>query len=208
MELRVQERTVFGKKTKSLRTQGLVPAELFGHGIQNKHFSVPLKEFMKTYKEAGENTVITLVDEKGEKFAALISDVVFDHLSGDVRTVDFHHIRKGEKVQAKVPVEFIGEAPATKKGLVLVRVLDEVEVEALPEHIPHRFEVDLSELKEEGQSIAIHTLKIDKEVKLLTPTDSIIATVTGFVKEEAPPAPTPETEGTPQETQVQEETKK
>lgn len=206
MELKVHARIILGKKVKQLRAQGLIPAELFGHGIQNKHLSVPIKEFAKTYKEAGENTVITLVDEKGEKFPVLISDVIRDYLSGDIRAIDFHHIRKGEKIQAKVPIEFIGEAPATKKGLILVKVLSEVEVEALPEKVPHRFEVDLSELKEVGQSIAIHDLKIDKEIKLFTSSDTIIATITELAKEEeVPPAPTPEAAATQEDSQTQEE---
>lgn len=209
MELKVQERTIFGKKTRQLRKEGLVPAELFGHGIKNKHFSVSLKDFMKTYKEAGENTVITLIDEQGEKFPALISEVILDHLSGNVITVDFHHVRKGEKIQAKVPIEFIGEAPATKQGLILVKVLGEVEIEALPEHMPHRFEVDLSGLKKEGQGIAIHDLKIEKNIKLLTPSDTIIVTITELAKEEeAPPAPTLEAEGMPQAAQPIQEGKK
>ncbi len=209
MELLVQERTVLGKKTKSLRKEGFVPAELFGHGIKNRHLSVSLKEFTKTYKEAGENTVITLADEQGEKFSVLISDVILDHLSGNIIAVDFHHIRKGEKIQTKVPIEFIGEAPATKKGLVLVKVLDEVEIEALPEHIPHRFEVELSGLKEEGQGIAIHDLKIGKEVKLITPSDTIIVTVTELAKEEeTPPGTAPGTEEIPQAAQSSQEEKK
>lgn len=208
MELRVQERTIFGKKTKQLRNADLVPAELFGHGIKNKHLSVSLKEFMKTYKEAGENTVVTLIDDRGEQFPVLISDVAIDHLSEKVIAVDFHHIRKGEKIQAKVPIEFIGEAPAIKKGLMLVKVLDEVEVEALPERMPHRFGIDLSELKEAGQGIAIHDLKIEKDVKVLTPPDTIIATVTEPAKEEeAPPAPAPGTESTQETAQPTEEEK-
>ncbi len=205
MELRVEERTVLGKKTKSLREKGFVPAELFGHGIENKHLSVSLKEFTKIFKEAGENTVITLVSGKGEKFPVLVSDVVINHLSGDIIAVDFHHIRKGEKIQAKVPVEFVGEAPAIKKGFILVKVSSEIEVEALPEHIPHRFEVDLSELKEAGQSIAIHNLAINKEVKLLVPEDTIIVTVTEPAKIEETPAVAPESEADKEAQSPQEE---
>lgn len=196
MELKVQERTILGKKTKSLRQGGFIPAELFGHGIANKHLSVVAKDFSKVYKEAGENTVITLIDEKGGKFPALITEVAQDRLSNSILAIDFHHIKKGEKIQTNVPIEFLGEAPAIKKGLLLVKVIDEIEVEALPEHIPHRFEVDLSKLADAGQSIAIHDLTIGKEVKLITSPDTIIATITEPAKEEEVQAAAPETAGT------------
>ncbi len=191
MELKVQERTVFGKKTKQLRREGLIPAELFGHGIENRHFAVVAKDFSRVFKEAGENTIVTLVSETGEKFPVIISDVGQNRLSNTIIAIDFHHIRKGEKIQTKVPIEFVGDAPAVKKGLLLVKVTDEVEVEALPEHIPHRFEVDLSHLVDASQSIALHDLAISNNVKVITPLESIIVTVAEPAKEkEETPATT------------------
>ena len=62
MELKIQSRTVFGKKVSRLRNEGLIPAEVFGRGIKNEHVSVSAKEFSKIFKEAGENTVINLTD--------------------------------------------------------------------------------------------------------------------------------------------------
>ncbi len=195
IELTVKERMILGKKTKHLRAEGLIPAELFGHGIENKHLTVTSKDFLKVFKEAGENTVITLINEKGEKFQALIADVMRDHLSGSICTIDFHSVKKGEKIRAKVPIEFVGEAPAVKHGLLLVKVTDEIEIEALPEHIPHRFEVDLSNLSDASQSIALRDLTISEQVKAITPLESIIVTVTEPAKEkEETPITTPAVE--------------
>ncbi|KKS43573.1 MAG: hypothetical protein UV07_C0032G0007, partial [Candidatus Azambacteria bacterium GW2011_GWB1_42_17] len=39
MELNAKNRNVLGKKVKRLRKEGLVPAEIFGHGVENKHVS-------------------------------------------------------------------------------------------------------------------------------------------------------------------------
>ena len=179
-----------------------MPAEVFGRGLRNEHVSVSAKEFSKVFKEAGENTVITLVDEKGGKTSVIVSDVATDYMKGTILSVDFHHIRMDEKIQAKVPIEFVGEAPATKKGLILVRVLDEIEVEALPGKIPHRFEADISGLAEAGQDIFVKDMKIDADVKLITHGDSVIITVaeTAKEKEETPAPATPAAEaGAPTE---------
>jgi large subunit ribosomal protein L25 len=196
MELKVESRTVFGKKTDKLRKGGLIPAEVFGRGIENVHLSVPAKDFSKIFKEAGENTVISLVDEKGKSTPVIVSDVAMDRMKGIVLSIDFHHIRMDEKIQAKVPVEFTGEAPAAKKGMMLVKVVNEIEVEALPNDIPHRFEIDISKLDEPGQGIYIKDLKTDPNVKIMMPADATIITVAEARKEEViapPPAPAAET---------------
>lgn len=213
MELKTQTRTIFGKRVRQLRESGMIPAEVFGHGIKNEHVSVSAKDFSKVFKEAGENTVITLINERGEKTPAIVNDVAFDHIKGNILSVDFHHIRMDEKIQAKVPIEFIGEAPATKKGLILIKVLKEIEVQALPNKIPHRFEVDISNLSDPGQDIFVKDLKSSPDVKILAHGDTTIITVAESRKEvEETPAPAataavPGTEGeaTPTETPATEE---
>src|SRR3989344_5422491 len=138
------------------------------------------------------------MNDKGEKIPAIVSDVVFDHIKGAFVSVDFHHVRMNEKIQAKVPIEFTGEAPASKKGLVLIRVLNEIEVEALPDKIPHRFEVNIGNLSDSGQDIFVKDLKTDPAVKILVHADSVIITVaeTRKEKEEIPAPAVPAAEGT------------
>jgi large subunit ribosomal protein L25 len=199
-ELKIQNRTIFGKKVRQLRNEGLIPAEIFGRGIKNEHISVSAKEFSKIFKEAGENTVIDLVDEKGKKTSVIVSDVASDQMKGIILSVDFHHIRMDEKIQAKVPVEFVGDAPATKKGLVLIKVLKEIEVEALPNNIPHRFEVDITGLSDSGQDIFVKDLKSNPDVKILAHGDTTIITV-AEMRKEAEEVPAPATPGTATETE-------
>lgn len=192
-ELKTQNRTIFGKQTRKLRADGLVPAEVFGHGFKNEHVSVPVKEFSKVFKEAGENTVINLVNEKGEKTPVIVNDVAFDHIKGGVLSVDFHRVRMNEKIQAKVPIELIGNAPAVKKGFMVVKVLNEIEVEALPNQIPHRYEVDVTHLEDPGQDICVKDLKVDANVKILSHVESVIITIAETAKEESKAATTPTT---------------
>ncbi|MEK7086760.1 MAG: 50S ribosomal protein L25 [Patescibacteria group bacterium] len=205
MELKIAERKILGKRVKSLRKQGLIPAEIFGHGIPNKHITVPAKDFGKIFKEAGEHTIINLAAEGEKKIPALVSEVQYNTLKGEILAVDFHQVRMDEKIQTKVPVEFKGEAPAVKNGFVVLNVLNEIEIEALPTKIPHRIEVDLNSLETPGQSIRLTDLKIPADVKILTPADAVIVTVSEIkeeiVKETAPPTTEAETPPTTEETQ-------
>lgn len=195
MELIAQKREIFGKKVKALRKQGLISAELYGHGRENIHLSVPTKEFLKVFKEAGESTIIKLkVENEEEKveneFNVLIHDLQKNPLTDEISHIDFYQVRMGEKITISVPLEFIGEAPAVReKEGILVRAMQEVEVEALPADLPRSIEVNLDELSEIGMSIYVKDLRVAKGVEILVEPETVVATVTEPVKEEVEEKP-------------------
>ncbi|MBI4094674.1 MAG: 50S ribosomal protein L25 [Candidatus Liptonbacteria bacterium] len=189
MELRAAERTAFGKSTGALRKSGVIPAELYGHGVKNLHLSVEGKAFLRVFRDAGENTLIHLSIE-GTIRPVLVHDIQRDSLSGDISHVDFYEVRMDEKLKAHVPVHLSGEAPAVKeKGGFLNKALDAVEVESLPGDLPHNFEVELGGLIDLDRSIYVKDLAAPRGVKILTDPESVIVTVTPPQKEEEVPAP-------------------
>src|SRR3989344_3439722 len=184
MELSVQKRDKFGKNLKNLRKQGFIPAELYGHGIKNEHLAVVGKEFKKVFKQAGENTVVNLVLEN-KKTPVLIYDVSYHPTNDRVENIDFYKIRLDEKLKTKVPVEFIGESPAVKdQNGVLIKAMQEIEVEALPTDIPHSIKVDLSRLVELNQSFYVRDLDSLVNVKVLVDPEGVIATIKHQITEE------------------------
>lgn len=187
MELTVQKREILGNKVEALRQNGLIPAELYGHGIENIHLSVPAKEFSKLFKEAGESTIINLVlsDTEGKKLPVLIHEVSFDHLTDQIIHIDFYQVKMDEKITTSVPLEFIGEAPAVKEKIgILIKAVQEVEIEALPADLPHSIPVDLSSLSAIGMGIHVKDLKISDKVKILIDPETVVVTVTEPAKEE------------------------
>ncbi len=189
MDLTVELRDKFGKQVKQLRKSGVIPAELYGKAQENKHLSVSAKEFSRVFKEAGTNTVVNLQAGK-EKIAALIHSVVRNYVSGDVDHVDFYRVRMDEKITAKIPLEFTGEAPAVKeKSGILNKAMSEIEVEALPADLPHRLSVDLSTLDDLNKSVYVRDIKVPKGVELLVGPETVIATVTPQLEEEVVAAP-------------------
>ncbi len=184
MDLAVKNREITGKKVKALRREGFIPAELYGHGLKNAHLAVVTKEFNKVFKEAGSNTVVTLVLEN-EKKPAIIHEVVRDYLTGDVEHVDFYQVKMDEKIKAKVPLEFVGEASAVKeKGAVINKTMLEIEVEAFPQDLPHRLTVDITPLDDLNKSIYVKDLVVPKGVELLVDLETAIATATPPAAEE------------------------
>ncbi len=177
MELKAEKREILGGKVNALRKQGLIPAELYGHGSKNEHLTVNEKEFMKLFKEAGESTVISLVIG-GKKTPVLIYDVISDSISDKVEHIDFYIVNMDEEIETAVPFEFIGESMAVKaQGGVLVKSMHEIEVSALPAHLPHAIEIDLGVLENIHDSIHVKDIKVKGGVKLLAEPDAVIATV-------------------------------
>jgi large subunit ribosomal protein L25 len=182
MSLLAKIRNEKGKSAiKKFRKEGLIPAELYGHKVENLHLAVDNKEFKKVFKLAGENTIINLLIEdsnKKEEIPVLIHDVQTDYLTNDIIHVDFYQIRMDEKVKTHVPLEFVGKSPAVENyGGILNKSMNEIEVEALPQDLPPSIPVDISKIQELNQSIYVKDLNIPKGVKVLVDLDTVIATV-------------------------------
>ncbi len=184
IELKAEKREQFGRAVKPLRVKGLIPAELYGHGLQNQHLTIPKKDFTKVLKQAGESTMIDLV-VAGKSHPVMIHDVARHPVSDEVVSIDFYQVRLDEKIQIKVPLAFIGDAPAVKeKQGVLVKAASEVKVEALPADMPRTIEVNLAVLTDIGSNIHIKDLKIASGVKVLEDAEFVVATVTAKMTEE------------------------
>lgn len=160
LELTAHERDVLGRKVKQLRAEGIMPAVLYGRGQETLSLQIPTKEFEQVFEQAGESTLVYL-SVGTASFPTIIHDVAKDPVTGQFLHADFHKVRLDEKVTAMVPLAFVGESPAVKNlGGVLVKNLTEVEVEALPQNLPHEIEVDLSSLAEFNDTVHLRDLQL------------------------------------------------
>jgi large subunit ribosomal protein L25 len=177
-------RTVTGKKNSALRQTGKVPAVVYGHEVKSQNVEVDEREFRKIFKQAGENTIISL-KLADKELPVLIHDVQNHYLKDTPVHVDFYAINMTEKLKADIPLEFVGEAPAVKAlSGTLVKNLSEVEVECLPLDLPHSIEVDISSLENFESAIRVSDLKIPDKVELLTNPEETVATVAAPRSEE------------------------
>ncbi|MEK7480697.1 MAG: 50S ribosomal protein L25 [Patescibacteria group bacterium] len=175
--LKAQVRDVFGKGVKNLRKQGILPAVLYGGGGENVVLSIDEQAFAKARRSAGESSLIELVvDHKGTE-NVLIHNVDYDPLTHLPRHVDFLRVRMDEKLRVAIPLRFEGEAPAIKQGGILVKVMHEVEVEALPAKLPHDLLIDLSRLNAFGDRIVLADVSLPAGVSFVGETDAVVALI-------------------------------
>jgi large subunit ribosomal protein L25 len=145
-----------------------------------------LKDFKKIWQEAGESTVIHLNLGKFRK-EVLIQDVAMDPIKDEPIHVDFYAVLMDKPIQAPIPLVFEGEPPAIKKGGILVKVMHEIEVEALPKNLPHELIADISKLANFEDKILAKDIILPKDVKLITNPDEVVALIEEPKKEEAAP---------------------
>jgi len=187
IKLESKKREVFGRKVKNLRSDGKIPANIFGKKIKSEAIIVDGKEFSEVYKLAGETQIIDLSGKP-----VLISNIQYDPVNESYLHVDFRQVDLSEKITASVPLVFEGESPAEKQSLgTVVEQIDEIEVEALPTDLPEKIIVDVSVLTEVDQAIYVKDLKIPAKVEVKDDSESIVVKVEPPQKEEemAPPAP-------------------
>ncbi len=187
VSLKVELRTIFGKKLNKVRKQGLAPANIYGPDFKSKAISVVYKDLIKTYRVVGKTGVVYLSLDK-ENIPVLITSVQKHPLTRSFIHVDFRKIDLSKKIEASVPVVAVGVSEAvSQKGGVLLVQSDTLLIEALPESIPHEIEVDISTIKEIGQEIKVSDLKKSDKYEIKTPAEKVIVGVIAHKEESVVP---------------------
>lgn len=172
-----EPRTVVGKAVKSLRKKGFLPAVVYGQGKETVSVSIPQADFMKVWRSAGESTLVSLqLDTKNTN--VLIHDVALDPIKNLPIHVDFYLVDMAHEVEVDVPIEFIGEEAAGKEGGgILVKILHELKVRALPDKLPHSIIVDVAVLKNPKDFVDVKSIKIPAGVTILNNVEDMVAMI-------------------------------
>ncbi len=174
------KRKIVGRKVKLIRKEGLVPANVFGKKIKSLAISVKSQDFRKIFSKAGATGIIYLdISEEKEPRPVLVSAIQKHPLKGTLLHIDFRQVDLTEKVKAEVPIRITGESSAIKdKNGVLVSVLSQVMVEALPADLPEFLEISIQGLTEIGQSLHVKDINVDKsKVKIEAEEDETVAII-------------------------------
>ena len=177
-QLIAEKRVVFGKKVRVLRKNGFVPAVMYGNSSKAQALSVRTGDFLRTWKKAGESTIVDLKVEGGLTKNVLIHEVTVDPVTSAQVHVDFYEVAADRMIKTHVQIEFQGESDAVKSlGGVLLKIMHEVEIEALPKDLPHALHADLSQLKTFADHIVIKDISVPRGVTLLGSLDAVVAKV-------------------------------
>lgn len=198
--LNAQVRTEHGKgPARRLRRKGLVPAVVYGRGQQPLPLAVePTALRAAVATRLRMNTLIKLSvqgDGGGEKLA-MLKDFETDPVTRELLHADFLEVRPDEQLTVEVPLVLTGKPVGVTEGGILQQARRFLDVVCLPQDIPEKIEMDVSELKI-GHSLHVADVKVPG-LKLKFATNFTVAVVAVPEKEEVVEvAPVPGVEGAP-----------
>ncbi len=172
-------RSILGKQVKRLRQQGLLPANVYGRGLESLAIQLDAREFLRTVRAAGVRSMFELkVEGEPQPRFVLIRALQREGGTGDPIHVDFYQVDLNRPILTSVPLRVVGEAPAVRDlaGTLLV-ALETVTVRCRPLDLPEAIEVDVSKLASFDATITVGDLAAPPGVEIVTDPSTLVATV-------------------------------
>lgn len=183
--LKATKRTVIGKQVSQLRRAGQLPGVIYGHNYEPTPISLEAHNAQLVIPRLTSSSVVNL-ELDGKMIPALVREKQKNYVKNVYTHIDFQAISLTEMIRTEVSLHFHGLAPAIKDfSAAIVNNMDAIEVEALPNDLPERIEVDLSTLAKIGDAIHVRDLVIPAGVTLLTDGDEMVAVATATHEEAA-----------------------
>jgi large subunit ribosomal protein L25 len=176
VELVAEKREITGKKVRTLRHEGFVPATIYEKGKESLNVRVSYVPMTKAYATAGQGQPVTLT-VGAKKYLTMIKDVHIDPAKNTIMHVAFHAVNANDPVEAEIPVVIEGDVPAEQLGNFIVRPNDHVLVKALPANLPDVLHVSAETLKLPGDSITVADIKVTANVEILAEPELTLAIV-------------------------------
>ena len=176
-----------GRRT---RREGQIPAVVYGAYKDPVSVVVNPRDIIKiVHSSTGYNTIFNLAIDGGESTAVMLVDQQVDPVRGSLLHADFKRVDLSKRLRVAVPVHAEGEAKGIKlQGGLLELVIRAVEIECLPDDIPERFTLDVTELMI-GQAKRASDIVLSGSMKLVSPADAVVAHVVALRAEEVAAAP-------------------
>lgn len=162
--------------TKAIRKNGRVPAVVYGKDKESKSISVDTLQLLKTVRDEGRNSIISLDVENDKPVNVMLYDYQKDSLRDEVLHADFYVVNMSEEMDVEVSVRLEGEPAGVKEGGVLQQPLYELQVRAKPGDIPDEISVDIANL-DIGDSISIVDLPQSDVYTFTDDPETTVATV-------------------------------
>jgi large subunit ribosomal protein L25 len=161
LELDVAPRSVMGKASKRLRKAGVIPANIYGHKEASVPVQVEALAFERLRREHGTRNVLSLRLPDGPAQTALVGHIQRDARSDAILHIDFARVSLEERIEAKIPLHFVGEAPGVKiQGGVLLPLLETLTVECRASDLVEFIAVDVSVLDDIDATLRAGDIKL------------------------------------------------
>jgi ribosomal protein L25, Ctc-form len=165
------------REKKEKLSPDFVPAVLYGRGVASSSLKVNRSELDKAVHQAGESNLITLKHDGGE-VKVIIKEAQRSGMTGKLLNVDFFQVNMADKITTEIPLHFVGESKAVKElSGSLIKDIDSLEVECLPDALVDHIDVDISILNNYHDEISVKDLILPAGMKLTHDVNRVIVSV-------------------------------
>lgn len=172
--LNATKREIIGKKVKHLRSEGKLPAVIYGKTMESIPVELDLKEATRILSTVSPSTLL-MINLDGKEYPTLVRERQVDYIYRNLLHVDFQVVSLTEKVRAKVRVALEGEAPAEKDfNAIISPGLEEIEIECLPTDLIDQITVDLSVLESIGDTVFVKDLNFPPGIEVLEDPEAMV----------------------------------
>ena len=181
--LHATRRTLTGKQVSQLRRKGQLPGVIYGHNYEPTPICLEAHNAGLVIPHLTSSSIVN-IELEGKTIPALVREKQKNYIKNVYTHIDFQAISLTETIRAEVSLHFHGLSPAIKDfSAAIVHNMESVEVEALPNDLPERIEVNLATLAKVGDAIHVRDLVIPAGVTLLTDGDEMVSVATATHEE-------------------------
>lgn len=157
------------RSARRLRDAGRIPATIQGGDKDHVDLCIDSQEFW-TARRAHEHLFDIEVGGKAE--TAVVRELQWDSFGDAILHVEFKRVKRGEKLETEVELEFVGHP----KGGIVNHLVTHVTIRAIPSMIPDVIEIRVEEL-EPGDSIEAGQLLLPEGSELAMDPETRIAVI-------------------------------
>jgi large subunit ribosomal protein L25 len=160
---------------RQLRSKGLIPAVIYGHGRDPQSLSLNARDLDKLLGHIQAESTVIEVSVGGTTSKTLIREIQRHPIKRQILHVDFQALVAGEKVTVSIPILLEGIPEGVRLGGgVLDQTLRELEIEVDPSSIPDHIEFDVTNMVI-GDSVHVSDLKLPEGVEVLDDPETSVA---------------------------------
>ncbi|MFH2101739.1 MAG: 50S ribosomal protein L25 [Chloroflexota bacterium] len=182
-------RSVTGKQVRALRRAGELPAVIYGNVDEPINISMNSHDASRILNRLSASSLVT-IELEGKEFPTLVREKQRHYIKGHLIHVDFQAVSLTEKIRTAIGIVLAGDSPAVKEfDAFLSTGLTEIDVECFPQDLPENIVVDVSGIKQIGDSIHVRDLIISDKLEVMVDKDEMIAIATAQKEEEVEEEP-------------------
>ena len=165
-------------ESRRLRSEGLLPAVVYGQGMESTSVYIDAREFRNALKtEAGSNIILNIELGEKDKVTALARQIQRHPYKDEFVHVDLIKVDLTQNVEAEVQINYLGIPIGVKEEGGLVQTINNtLRISALPTNIPTSLDIDIAHLNV-GENVIASDIELPEGVTLATEEDDSVMVI-------------------------------